>query len=265
MSEPTWTIHVGDGPLVATAIHAGNGLHEETLPHVALQRHERMREEDPFTDLWTEVAPTRVIGTRSRFEVDFNRPRDKAVYRTPQDAWGLNVWKESVPPALADRSLGQYDAFYQQLETLYAEISQRHGVFVVYDLHTYNHRRGGPAGPAADQADNPQVNVGTGTMRQRTRFAGIIDRFIRELAAFDFPGGNLDVRENVKFRGGHHARWAHERFPDQACVLAIEFKKFFMDEWTGQADMTLVAAIGDALQATVPGILDELSKLSRPA
>lgn len=65
----------------------------------------------------------------------------------------------------------------------------------------------------------------------------------------------------MKFFGGQHARWAHERFPETACVLAIEFKKFFMDEWTGQPDMTLVEAIGDALKSTVPGVLEELSKL----
>ncbi len=36
---------------------------------------------------------------------------------------------------------------------------------------------------------NPQVNIGTGTMRNRQKFAGVIDRFINDLASFDFPGG----------------------------------------------------------------------------
>ena len=35
----------------------------------------------------------RIIVNRSRFEVDINRPRDKAVYITPEDAWGLHIWK----------------------------------------------------------------------------------------------------------------------------------------------------------------------------
>ncbi len=261
MSDQIWRLHIGDGPLVATAIHAGGDLHEETFSHIALEELERLREEDPFTDLWTEVAPTRVIGTRSRFEVDLNRPREKAVYRTPEDAWGLNVWKQSISDEFANRSLSQYDAFYETLETLYTEVSQRHGAFVVYDLHTYNHRREGPDGPHADHEGNPQVNIGTGTMRERAKFAGVIDRFINDLTSFDFPSGRLDVRENVKFLGGQHARWTHERFPETACVIAIEFKKFFMDEWTGQPDMSLVEAIGDALKATVPGVLEELTKL----
>jgi hypothetical protein len=37
------------------------------------------------------VAPTHIIVTRSRFEVDLNRPRDKAVYRCAADAWNLDV------------------------------------------------------------------------------------------------------------------------------------------------------------------------------
>ena len=67
------------------------------------------------------------------------------------------------------------------------------------------------------------------------------------------------MRENVKFFGGNHPRWAHGQFPDSACVLAIEFKKFFMDEWTGKPDATMVEAIGQALASTVPGVLEELA------
>jgi hypothetical protein len=262
MSEQTWKLHAGEGPLVATAIHAGGEMRDETATRVALDKLQRLREEDPFTDLWTTVAPTRVIGTRSRFEVDLNRPREKAVYRVPEDAWGLHVWKDSLPDDVAERSLAQYDGFYQALEQLYGNIAQQHGKFVVYDLHTYNHRRSGPDGPEADPAGNPQVNIGTGTLSDRSKFAGIIDRFIKDLSEFDFPGGKLDVRENVKFFGGQHPRWAHQHFRDNACVLAVEFKKFFMDEWSGEPDMSLVKAIGEAMAATVPGVLEELAKLS---
>ncbi len=72
--------------------------------------------------------------------------------------------------------------------------------------------------PPADEAENPQVNVGTGTM-DRARWAPVVDRFIADLRAYDFPGGRLDVRENVKFRGGHFSRWVHETFPaDRVCA-----------------------------------------------
>jgi hypothetical protein len=261
MTDQIWRLQIGHGPLVATAIHDGHEIREEVLEHMALGEAGRLREEDPYTERWTHAARTRVVGLRSRFEVDLNRPRENAVYRTPLDAWGLQVWKGALPDDVASRSLAEYDAFYRALEALYGELAEQYGAFVVYDLHSYNHRRQGPGGPAADPAGNPQVNIGTGTMTNRARFASVIERFKGDLASYDFPGGRLDVRENVKFFGGNHPRWAHERFPDAACVLAIEFKKFFMDEWSGEPNETQLEAIGQALASTVPGVLDELAKV----
>ena len=37
-------------------------------------------------------------------------------------------------------------------------------------------------------------------------------------------------------------------FRRDGCGLAIEFKKFFMDEWTGAPDKRLVAGIREALR-----------------
>ncbi len=139
-------------------------------------------------------------------------------------------------------------------------MARRHGRFLVLDLHSYNHRRGGPDAPPASPQENPQINVGTGTMTDRSRWAGLIDRFMEDLASFDFPGGHLDVRENVRFRGGAFADWAHRTFPDAACVLSVEAKKFFMDEWTGEPDEVLVDAITRALENTLDGALEELAR-----
>ena len=264
MSKEIWKLTEGNSPVLATAVHDGHALREELQPFMALTDEERLREEDPLTGGWTSVAATRVIATQSRFEVDLNRPRERAVYRVPEDAWGLEVWKEPLPEALVQESLRGYDGFYAALERVYARKVAEHGAIVVLDLHSYNHRREGPVGDVADPAQNPQVNLGTGTLLERGPWEKLIARFVRDLSAQDFPGGALDVRENVKFRGGHCARWAHERFPGRVCVLSVEFKKFFMDEWSGRSDPALVDAIGSALRATVPGLLDELKeRLSR--
>ena len=259
MTATQWTIVEGDGPIVATAIHNGHDVRSEALERFAIHESDRLREEDPYTGEWTALAATRVVGQQSRFEVDLNRPRERAVYVRPEDAWGLHVWREPPPEDIVGRSVEIYDGFYAQMERLLRGVEKRHGRFVVFDLHTYNHRREGPGGPSADPTENPQVNLGTGTM-DRGRWSGIVDRFIRDLNAFDFPGGRLDVRENVKFRGGNLSRWIHQTFPETGCALAIEFKKFFMDEWTGKADQELNAAILAALQSTTPGVIEELDK-----
>jgi N-formylglutamate amidohydrolase len=258
MDYPFWTEDRESGPLVAIAIHHGHGVRGEVAQHLFLDEEGRLREEDPFTGDWTAIAPTRIIVLRSRFEVDLNRPREKAVYRTPEDAWGLKVWKDRVPEEVFQRSLSEYDAFYSHMHELLSNIERHSGRFVVFDLHSYNHRREGPDAPAADPAMNPQVNLGTGSM-DRTRWGPLVDRFIRDLRAYDFPGGRLDVRENIKFRGGNLSAWVHRVFPQTGCALAIEFKKFFMDEWTGEAKEGMVQAICAALHSVVPGLLEELT------
>ena len=260
MIEQIWRQMTGNGPLVAAAVHAGHAMRDSLRQHLAIDPAARLREEDPFTDKWTDITPTRIIALRSRFEVDLNRPREKAVYRRPEDAWGLNVWKGELSAAAIAESLAEYDAFYEAMYDLLKCVERQYGRFVVFDLHSYNHRRGGPEAPLADEAENPQVNVGTGSM-DRQRWAPVVDRFLAELGAYNFPGGRLDVRENIKFRGGQFSRWVHETFPRTGCALAIEFKKFFMDEWTGKADRNLVQAIGDALRGTTQGILEQLRSL----
>jgi hypothetical protein len=247
----------GDSPIVALAVHNGHAVRDEVAGFLALDEADRLREEDPYTGEWTGLAANRMIGLQSRFEIDLNRPREEAVYRTPEDAWGLQVWKTPPPPGMFQRSLEEYDAFYRALRVLLLNVENRHGRFVVLDLHSYNHRRSGPDGPAADTEGNPQVNVGTGSM-DRDRWAGVVDRFLKDLRGYPFPGGNLDVRENVKFRGRQVAAWVHSNFPETGCALAVEVKKFFMDEWTGERDLIRFHEVGRALASTVPGILDGL-------
>jgi N-formylglutamate deformylase len=260
VSTEGWTSVIGDTPLIATAIHHGHGLRPQAQSLMALKKSDRLREEDPHTGHWTAVAETRIVVERSRFEADLNRPREKAVYRRPEDAWGLAMWKEEPDQAFVDESLSHYDSFYDHLRSIFTETEKRHGRFVVLDLHSYNHRRNGPDGAPADPSENPEVNVGTGSLA-RERWAPLVDRFIGDLRSFDFGGRSLDVRENVRFQGGWMSRWTHENFPRAGCALAIEFKKFFMDEWSGEVLHREHDLILRALRSTVSGIHEELQKL----
>ena len=245
---------------MATAIHDGHEVRADALSHMALDEGSRLREEDPWTASWAVAAPNRVVGLRSRFEVDLNRPRAKAVYRVPADAWGLELWREELPADVVERSLAEYDAFYAEADRICSELERRYGRFVVLDLHTYNYRRGGPDAPPEDPEANPEVNVGTGSL-DRERWGGLVDRFMADLRQHDYMGRHLDVRENVRFQGGYLSRWIHERFPESGCCLAIEFKKFFMDEWTGTLSPEEYEAIPQALEATMPGLLESLGPL----
>jgi N-formylglutamate amidohydrolase len=180
------------------------------------------------------------------------------VYLSPDEAWGINLWQEPPDSATIEESLREYDHVYATVEKLLQALVEEYGRVVVYDLHSYNFRRQGVDAPAAT---HPEVNVGTGTMN-RAFWSPVVDEFIRQLRACDFQGRSLDVRENVKFQGGHFGRWIHQTFPTSVCALAIEFKKFFMDEHTGEADLLQVEAIYRALHNTVPGVRAALERVS---
>ena len=135
------------GQLIATAIHAGHELRPEVAELMALDEDVRFREEDPHTDRIASLAPARVVVHQSRFETDLNRPRSEAVYRTPDDAWGLDLWTEDeLPDDIVARSLDLYDSFYAALADRLDEVAAR-GPFVLLDVHSYNHRRHGPDAP----------------------------------------------------------------------------------------------------------------------
>lgn len=262
MEDVIWHVGDGDEPLIATAIHDGHRVRQEVAEMMHLPEADRLREEDPHTGILAQLAKNHIIPATSRFEVDLNRPREKAVYVKPDDAWGLHVWKDTPHGDFVSRSLERYDDFYARLERTYSDMGERFGAFVIFDIHSYNHRRGGPSAAAEDPDANPEVNVGTGTM-DRERWSGIIDRFIGDLGSFESGGRRLDVRENVKFRGGNHARWSHQRFPESACVIAIEFKKFFMDEWSGEVFENDFNFIREALESTFNGVVSEVRKIAK--
>ena len=88
-----------DTQIVATAIHAGHDLRPDVAAAMLLSEQDRLREEDPFTDLIAAAVPDRVVTTRSRFEVDLNRPRREAVYRRPEDAWGWTSGARACSPS----------------------------------------------------------------------------------------------------------------------------------------------------------------------
>nr|WP_281273177.1 N-formylglutamate amidohydrolase [Luteococcus japonicus] len=207
--------------------------------------------------------PDRPAGARSRRREPLplrdgpDRPPEKAVYRRPEDCWGLEVWRGGELPAdVAKRSLEQHEAFYRDLAERLDEVAAR-GPFVLYDVHSYNHRRDGAEADPSPLQDNPDINVGTGSV-DRDLWGDVVEAFMTSAAAAETSQGRLDVRENVRFKGAHLTAWVHERYPGRACALALEFKKTFMDEWTGEFDAGQVADLSQLLAATQEPVLTAL-------
>lgn len=245
----------GSGPVVALALHDGHALRPGLDRHLVLPDDERLREEDPFTSLMAPESLTRIMVVRSRFEIDLNRPRFRAVYQGPSDAWGLKLYDGELPDELDRVSRAAYDTFYSAAFDVLSRVAEKHGRFVVLDLHSYNHRREGADGPVASAAQNPEVNVGTRRL-DRERWAPVVDGFIGSMADAGF-----DCRENVKFGGGHFAHWVADTFPEQGATLAIEFKKTYMDEWTGTPDPSSIERIRNTLAQATAAVESALGKV----
>ena len=258
MTTPLWSITTGDDAIVATAIHAGHSMRPDVQALTKLTHAERLREEDPFTDLWVDVAANSIVVDVSRFEVDLNRPRDKAVYVRPEDAWGLDLWKSEPSAEIIAGSLEIYDRFYAELGELCDRVVATHGHVVVLDIHSYNQRRGGPDAPVDDPELNPEINLGTDTIAPS--WSPVVAAFSATMAELPFYDDTLDVRANVKFKGGQMTRWVNERYNDSGCSIAVEMKKIFMDEWTGELDEGIAASIGTILRAATESIREAAPK-----
>jgi len=239
-------------PVVCTAIHHGHALAPVCRANMLLDAATRLREEDPRTGYFAQIAQNRIIARISRFQVDLNRPWERAVYRQPQDAWGLHVRKN--PPTEQELAEAQalYTGFYLRTRLLLEELLRVFPRVFVFDLHSYNHMRQGPAGPPADAAGNPEVILGTSNMQDPWR--PLIDDIEHDLKAYDYFGRSLDVRQDVKFTGGQFSRWLHYTFEGRVGCVALEFKKIFMDEWSGTYDETVMRELRRALAGTLPAV-----------
>lgn len=236
-------------PVLATAVHNGHDLRPDIAAVIALDEATRLREEDPYTGWVASRFETRAVVHRSRFEVDLNREPDRAVYRSPQDAWDLAVWDRPLTEVQVAESMRLYERFYAELASILDNLLSKFGGFILYDIHSYNHRRAGPDARPGPVADNPTVNLGTRSLPERWK--PVADTFVEVVRRSTLDGDALDVRENVRFEGGHLARWVHERYGDSGFALPIELKKVFMDEWTGKLDAGQLDQLGDALVSSV--------------
>lgn len=255
-----WQLQLGDGPVVATAIHDGHRIRDSLLPYLSIADSDRRREEDPLTGLFTSVGDTRLRMRSSRFECDVNRPRDKAISTDPEDTWGLRIWKDGLPANEVELSLANYDQFYADVGNLLEDLVERHGNLLLLDMHSYNHRRDGANEPASAQKDNPDIDLGVTTL-DPGRWGKVAEKFSQILANSRIGGRLPDVRNNVRYpTGGFFPEWIYARYGEAICTISIEYKKIFMDEWTAHADIAMTDDLRTGLEYAVAGVRDAFGR-----
>ncbi len=229
-------VHLEDSnsPLLAFAIHAGHYLPPGLLDTCGIDEATRFGEEDPFTDGFAGLFPNRITVQTSRFTADLNRSPEKAVYLKPEDAWGLLVRKAEPGAEQLAELHKAYENWYSMVRYQVDRLLEKHLQLIVLDLHSYNHRRGGQNAEPDPQLANPDIIIGRNILPPE-----VYPRAEQLRALLDgklFQGKPLDCRCDVKFTGGYFSRWLNHSYGERVFCLAIEFKKIFMDEWTGKLD-----------------------------
>ena len=236
-------------PIIISAIHGGHEIRPDVLEKIAISDMDRLREEDPYTEYFTDLSPNRIVVHTSRFEIDINRRRHESVYRSPEDAWGLDVLKKSLTSEQVSRSLAEYDSFYRNMDAIFQDFFKKHDRIFVLDIHSYNHHRLGKHASFDDPEKNPEIIVGTTAMDPQNMF--IADELQNAFKEYQFLGRKLDVRKNIKYPGGSFPRTFNKKYKDKICCIGLEFKKFFMDEWTGEIYQEEYQELKKALKAAV--------------
>jgi N-formylglutamate amidohydrolase len=245
-----------DEPIVCTAIHNGHTVGELVESNLAISSEERLREEDPYTEYFTKITNNRIIGFKSRFEYDLNRSRDKAVYRKPEDAWGLVTRKREFAENEVESILRGYDDFYRRVELYIQEMINIYGKCFIWDMHSYNHHRLGCDQPFDSEELNPEIILGTSNLSED--WFPLVKEIQKTMLERDFFGRSIDARINVKFPGGYFPRWLNAKFQNKVCCIALEFKKIFMDEWTAVLYPEVMKRLRTIVASTKPVILNYL-------
>ena len=236
-------------PILYLAIHNGHYLSDSIAEKIGISEADRLREEDPYTSRFIVDKPNHVVQTVSRFQYDLNRSRDHAIYQSPDDCWSLPVYpRHPLTEQEITSSLQEYDAFYSKLINIIEDFLQRHEKIIVWDVHSYNHHRQGINAPYDSDEENPEIILGTNHYRYMPEhWKPIIDRIENDMNSRNFIGQfsnralihpHLDVRQNIKFSGGYLSQYLNHTYGDRVCCIAIEFKKIWMNEWTGEVDET---------------------------
>jgi len=244
------------------AIHAGSRIRENLKDKLHVSPEDRYREEDPGTDRFIEKLPIQVVALDSRFEYDVNRSAEKAIPLTPEMAWGLTVWNSPLTAEEIATSLAKYREFHLLMDLVSAYLVQQagrkggSGRAYIFDLHSYCYQR--------EQREpwyvnaKPVINLGTDAINEAV-FRDSIDDFLLKLKKIKAEGRLITVAENEVFKGGYLARRLSAQHPDQLADFAIEFKKIFIDEWSGEFNLPvyeeLVEQFGNAVADFVKGNL----------
>ncbi|MEM6719665.1 MAG: N-formylglutamate amidohydrolase [Bacteroidota bacterium] len=228
-------------PYACGAVHDGHQFRRELWENCMHTEYDRWFEEDPATKEMVQTHPIVIAGMDSRFEYDLNRAPESAIY---EDAWGKQLWHNTLPEGMKEKSLAKHANFYKVVHALIAKLEEKFGICVVYDMHSYNWKRW--------TREVPTFNLGTANVDNK-RFGVIIEDWRQLLSEIALPNGIASTSKiNDTFQGnGYFLKFITQHFSN-TLVLATEVKKIYCDEIDQIMFPEVVFAIEKALKTLIP-------------
>ncbi len=226
-------------PYCCTAIHDGNNLRKELKGKIQIDEFGRWYEEDPHTGKFISSLPITIIGFDSRFEYDLNRRPEECIY---EEAWGQKVWKRPLSSKDRKISLEKHKNFYRVLHALVAKLEELYNGCIVYDMHSYNFKRW--------ERNVPLFNIGTERIDVK-KYGGVIENWTSELKSIELGGIENKTAVNDVFYGrGYNLEFITSNFSN-TLVLAVEIKKVFSNELTGEDYPKIIRELQQKLKNSI--------------
>ena len=216
---------------LGVVLHSGNRVRPDILEIMEVNSKERFREEDPYMDRFIRNFPMQLIARDSRFEYDLNWEKDYAIYEYGKKKWGLQVWKRPLTQEEVETTLRKYHEFHSLLDIVISHMLKNSSTVLLFDMHSFSYQRNERKNWWEDK--KPELNLGTRSVNRRL-FAPQIDLFLKSISGSTLDGHPLRIAENELFPGGYLTHKMALAYDEKVLVFAIEYKKIFMDEWTGE-------------------------------
>ena len=213
------------------ALHAASRVRPglEELLHIGSG--ERALEEDHYTDLMVQDFSMSLVALDSRFEYDLNWEEQRCIYEFNRKKWGLDVWRRPLTDSERMETIRKYREFHELLDRVVSYLVSRFGSAVLYDIHSFRYQRESVIDWWEDI--HPEINLGTRYIN-RDFYSPQIEAFLEGISGMKLERKTIRVGENAVFPGGYLTRKYAATHNRQVLVLAVEFKKIYMDEMSNR-------------------------------
>jgi len=198
--------------ILLLTIHSGTCMRNDIEKKQSITKEQRYLEEDLDTHkiygkLVLEKGGIWVDNKASRFECDYNRHPENAIYTNRSERWNKDLWKYELTQHQKKWLMKGYNEFYFTL----ARLIDAYRFNIIFDGHSMR-----------DGKSRPDISFGTKYIPQF--YLPNVKSMQRKLINLGYNSVSL----NNPYKGGYILKWLNKKFPDIfICSMEIN-KKLYM-------------------------------------